>query len=209
MKAILVNYNFTPTWLLESGLDYHLIDRSDSKDYLKDFPQERITYDTNFGQVDYPKLMFLAENYETLPEYFLWGKSNLFKFISEEEWQKLKDNTDYTPLLTQNHLTYSDPVGPVCYYQDGLYFERKDVAQAAFNQFSYRHFKTWEDFALGFNLPNPNYLCFAPGGNYILTKERVHRFSADFYRDLASLLNYAREPREAQMCERSYHYLWR
>lgn len=210
MKAVLVNYNFSPTWLLDSDLDYHLIDRSDSKDYLKDFPPERVTYDENFGQVDFPKLMFLSQNYDHLPEYFLWGKSNLFKFISLEEWEKIKDNKTFTPVLTQNHRTYSDPDGnPVCFYADGIYHERQGVAQSSFDQFGYRFCKTYDDFADMFGLTHPPYFAFAPGGNYILTRECVHRFSRDFYYEMASILPYAQEPREAHMCERTYLNLWR
>ena len=31
-----------------------------------------------------------------------------------------------TPLLTQNHRVYDDQQGTVCYYKDGMYYERND-----------------------------------------------------------------------------------
>ena len=206
MKAILVNYNFTPTWLLESDLDYHIIDRSDSKEWLKDFPQERITYEENWGQVDFPKLCYLADNYDTLPSHFLWGKTNLFKYISVGEWEKVKDNTSFTPLLTKEHKTYSDNLGPVCYYERDLYWERNNSWYAS--QLPCQNFNNFNDFAHEFALPTPFYLPFAPGGNYILTREVVHRYSPDFYDKMASVLPYCQEPAEAQMCERAYYLMW-
>lgn len=207
MKAVLVNYRFTPDWLKESGLDYHISDRSEDKSWLKDFPQERITYQENLGQVDYPKLMYLAEEYDNLPDVFLWGKTNLFKYITEEEWDAVKNNTMFTPLLTQHHKTYSDDLGPVCYYSEGIYWERNN--DWFVSQFPSKYFHSFNDFAHEFGLPTPLYIPFAPGGNYLLTREAVHKYSRDLYEKMASYLPYCREPAEAQMCERAYYLLWK
>lgn len=210
MKAFLVNYNFTPSWLLNSDLDYIIADRSDDGiDHLAEFDKSKIIRTENFGQVDFDKLCYLVDNYDNLPEVFLWGKTNLFKYISKEEYDQLKDNQFFTPLLTQNHKTYSDMVGPVCYYSGQMYHERKDVSQAAFNLFDSRYFRTFNEFAQEFALPSPLYLPFAPGGSYILTRERVHRYSRDFYDKMASMLDYCQLPAEAQMMERCYYLLWK
>lgn len=207
LKSVLVNYNFTPTWLLDSGLDYLIYDRSDSKDYLKDFPQERIIYTENVGNVDYDKLMHLVENYDNLPEVFLWGKTNLFKYVTEEEWAKLKDNKTFTPILTQGHPTYSDTLGPVCYYSGGMYYERNGNWYA--NQFSSKYFQTFNEFASEFGLDCPPFIPFAPGGNYILTRETVRKYSRDLYAKMASCLPYCKLPVEACFAERAYFSLWK
>ena len=205
--AVLVNYNFTPSWLLESGLDYFIYDRSDSQEYLKDFPQERIVCTANVGNVDYDKLSFLVNHYDNLPDVFLWSKSNLFKYLEEEEWEKVKDNKTFTPLLSQNHKTYSDQQGVVCYYENGIYMERNNDWYAP--QFQSKYCKTYAEFAEMFGLPNPTYLPFAPGGSYILTKETVHKYPRDFYVKMASILHHAQLPLEANFCERSYYTLWK
>jgi len=205
MKAFLVNFNYRPTWLLESDLDYVICDRSDDKSYLKDFPQDRIRYEENIGQVDFPKLTYLYENYDQLPDVFLWGKTNLFKYISEEEWNKVKDNKVFTPLLTQKHRTYNDEFGVLCYYNDGMYYERNSMRFGL----PFKYAETYADFAKIMNFPNPDYLAFAPGGNYILTKEVVHRHPKELYVKMASMLNHSREPAESHMCERSYYNLWK
>ena len=220
MKAFLVNYNFTPTWLLDSGLDYQISDRSDSKEYLKDFPQERIIYEENIGQVDYPKLNYLVDNYDNLPEVFMWGKTNLFKndftpeihvsphiYMTKEEYDKVKDNQFFTPLLTQHHKVYADKLGVVCYYEDGMYFDRTPLIFLANN--GAKFFNSYGEFAKAFGFPNPPYIPFAPGGNYILTKETVHKYSRDLYAKMASLLPYCSAPLEAHFCERVYYTLWK
>lgn len=205
MKAFLVNYQFTPTWLLDSGLDYVIHDRSDSKDYLKDFPQDKIVYEENIGNVDFPKLSYLIENYDSLPDVFLWGKTNLFKYITQEEYEKVKDNQFFTPLLTQNHEVRSDDNGPICFYQDGMYYERNPMLYSL----KPKHFQSFPQFAHYLGLPSPDYIPFAPGGNYILTKEVVHRYPKEAYESMRDLLPYAKEPTEAFFAERSYFMLWR
>ena len=208
MQAILVNYNFTPTWLFDyPDLDYLIYDRSEDDKWLKDFPKERIIKTENKGNVDYDKLSYLVDNYDSLPDVFLWSKTNLFKFITKEEFDKVKDNTKFTPLLTQNHRTYSDNLGPICYYSGGMYHERNNSWYL--QEVAPKYIHSWEDWAKLFFLPTPNFIPFAPGGSYILTRERVHRYSRDFYEEMRDMLPYAQLPGEAQCAERSYYLLWK
>lgn len=207
MFKILVNYNFTPDpeWI---GEDYLIYDRSDDGvDHLKDFDQSKIIKTDNMGQVDYDKLRYLVDNYDNLPDVFLWGKTNLFKYISKEEYEKVKDNKVFTPLLTQNHKVYSDNLGNVCYYSENIYFERND--NWYLNQLGSKYFNTYGEFANEFQLPNPMFIPFAPGGNYILTRGDVHKYSVDYYKKMSEILPHARESAEACMCERSYYTLWK
>ena len=203
MKVFATNFNFTPTWLLEGDYDFTIYDRSDSRDYLKDFPQEKILYEPNAGDADFSKLTWLINNYHDLPDVFLWTKSNLFKFITPEEFDEVKDNKHFTPLLTKNHKVYE----PICRYEGGLYAELNNSWYLG-SAPSY-YFDNYHQFAASFNLEDPQYLRFAPGGSYILTRETVHKYAVDFYKDLASLLPYAQRPGEAQFLERSYYNIWK
>ena len=210
MKALLVNYNFTPTWLRDyPELDVTVYDRSDDG-IERNLTQYGAVYKTkNFGDVDYDKLGWLIENYDNLPEVFLWSKSNLFKFITKEEWDKVKNNQKFTPLLTQNHKIYSDKWGVVCKYEGGMYKERADSWFFNTGLDTSGRFKSWDDWALHFNLPREGFIPFAPGGSYILTKENIHTYSKDFYEEMRNTLSYAQHPVEAHCAERSYYYLFR
>lgn len=209
MKAVLVNYNFRPTWLFDYDFDYLIYDRSDSKEYLKDFPQERIIYRPNIGNVDYDKLSYLVDNYYNLPNVFLWGKTNLFKYITKEEFDPIiKEAKCFWPLLTRNHREYADSLGQVCYYgRDGMYFERSD--NWYLNVQPAIHFNSFSDWAHEFHIPSPAYTPFAPGGNYILTKETVQKYGVNLYERMMSFLPYCQLPGEAQLAERSYYLLWK
>lgn len=208
MIAILINYNFTPDWLRDyPNMDYIIYDRSDTKEYLKDFDQSKIIYTENIGNVDYDRLGYLVENYDNLPDVFLWSKSNLFKYITKEEFDKVKDNKHFTPLLTMNHRTYSDEKGVVCYYDKGIYWERND--SWFLNEHTPKYIETFNDWARIHLLPNVPYTPFAPGGNYILTRETIHKYAVDFYENMRDMLPHTQLPGEAQCCERSYYMMWK
>lgn len=209
MKALFVNYNYTPTWLLGSDLDWRMYDRSDSKEYLQDFAQDRICYTRNMGDVDYDKLQFLIEYYDNLPDAFVWGKSNIHKYVDDATLQEAIEKAEFKPLLRQDHKTYSDKFGVVNYYQDGLYYERADSWYFNAGGVDKKHFNTWQEWARHFSIKQTDYVPFAPGGNYILTKDRVHRYSRDFYEEMRNMLPHASRPAEAQAAERSYYLLWK
>lgn len=207
MKFVLVGYNQDFSWVKDYTDDYLLYDRSETDDFIKDFPADKVIKTENVGNADYDRLCYLVDNYDNLPEVFVWSKANLFKYISKEEFDKLKDNTTFTPLLTQNHRTYQDNNGWVCYYEAGMYHERPD--SWFFGQFQSKYVNDWQEWSRLLMLPQHHYIPFAPGGNYILTRETVHKYSKDFYDKMAQMLPYCRLPVEAQCCERSYNLLWR
>lgn len=214
MKSLLVNYNFDPGWLLDyPKLDVLLYDRSDDK-IERDLTQYGAVYKTkNLGDVDYDKLSFLVENYNNLPDIFLWSKTNIFKFVDEKDFQKALKNKEFTPLLKYDHRIYADRFGEVNKYigthYGQMYAERADSWFFNTGLDSSGQFKNWQDWTRKFFLPNEPYIPFAPGGSYILTKDRIRRYSKDFYEELRNTLPYAAHPVEAHCCERSYYYLWR
>lgn len=205
MLHVLVNYNFTPTWLLTSGVDYLIYDRSDSRDFLKDFDQSKIIVTENVGQVDWDKLSYLIDHYDTLPDVFLWGKTNLFKYAIEEDYKKAVEARVFAPLLRQDHPVHSDELGLCCFYDGGMYHERNPMLYFS----DWKYCKSYPDFAQMFHLPSPLYIPFNPGGNFILTREAVHKYSRDFYDNMRSLLSYCRDPVEAHFAERSYYTMWK
>lgn len=213
MKFVLVNYEFTPTWLFEYTDDYLIYDRSKDDTWLKDFDQSKIIKHPNIGHVDYSKLSYLIDFYDELPEVFLWSKANLIpRHITKEEFDLVKDNTDFTPLLTAHHKVYNDQEGPVCYYNEGMYYERNNswyLYANLPNQEEPPKFLTWQEWANEFLLPSPHYLPFPPGANFILTRERVHRYAKDFYIKMRAMLSYTAVPGESQLTERSYFLLWK
>lgn len=208
MKAVLVNYGHDPQdWWLKYGLEARVYDRSD--DGVERIFNAETYRTTNVGDVDFDKLSYLVENYHTLPDVFVWGKSNLFKYVDEEYFKEKLDKGVYAPLLKQDHKTYSDQFGVVCKYQGEMYMERADSWFFNNPQLDRREQMTWEKWCNLMQLPQEAFIPFPPGGNFILTRERVHRYAPEYYARMRDMLPYAKHPAEAHACERSYHYLWR
>ena len=209
MQAILVNYNYDPTWLKDyPELEVTLYDRSDDgieRDLTK---YGRVIKTQNMGDVDADKLGYLIENYDTLPDVFICGKSNLFKYVDKELFDEALKNPCFKPLLKLDHKTYSDRFGVVCRYTSGIYEERAD-SWFFNNPALSRKFQSWDEWTDFLQLPKTSFIPFPPGGNFMLTKEKVHRYSPDFYAKIRDELMYAAHPAEAHAAERSYYLLWR
>ncbi len=209
IPAILVNYNYDPVWLKDySELEVTLYDRSDDG-IERDLTQYgRVIRTVNTGDIDYDKLGHLIEHYDNLPDIFIWGKSNLFKYVDEEYLIRALGKGEFAPLFKMDHRTYSDQFGVVCRYAGPIYEERAD-SWFFNNPDLANHSQNWQQWCERFRLPATNFIPFAPGGNYLLTRERVHRYSRDYYQELRDTLPYAMHPAEAHACERSYYFLWR
>jgi hypothetical protein len=201
MKYVLTHYSGDWEWVREYTDDFLIYNRTD-EEIPNSIKRE------NVGDADFDRLSYIVDNYYNLPDVFLLSKSNLLeKFITKEEFDEIKDNKCFTPLLTKNHKTYSDSIGPVCFYDsNGQYNERNNSWYLASTPALY--FNDYTDFAKAFYLPNPQYLTFAPGGNYILTRDTVHKYGLDFYESLRSILPYSQRPGEAMMIERSLYTIW-
>ena len=99
MKYVLTHYSGDWTWVKDYTDDFLIYNRSEEH-IPGAIPRE------NIGDADYDKLAYLIDNYEELPEVFLWSKSNLFKFITPEEFDFVRENRTFTPLLTKTHKVY-------------------------------------------------------------------------------------------------------
>ncbi len=200
MKYILTHFSGDWSWVKDETDQFFIYNRTD-EEIPNSIKRE------NFGDADYDRLSYLIDYYYDLPDVFVLAKSNLFKYISKEEFDEVKNNQVFTPLLTKNHKTYSDERGTVNFYQDGMYHERNDswylqsVPAMSFNN--------WAEWAHEFFLPNPAYIPFAPGGNYILTREIVHKHPREYYERMRSFLPYSSRPGEAMLVERSLYLLWK
>lgn len=200
MKFVISRYNHDLSWLKDySGSQCVIYDRSDDGTLAPGAIQV-----LNIGSDIYDKFTFIIDNYSNLPDVAIYTKANLFKYITKEEFNKVKDNKVFTPLLTKNHKTYSDGKGPVCWYnEEGMYCERNDywylAARPAW------HFR---EIVKIFEMDNRKYNKFAPGSNYILPKENILKYPKDLYEKLRNFLNWDVYPGDAQLLERNLYYLW-
>ena len=196
MKYVISRYNHDYSWIGEYSNDVVMYDRSENG-------LEGARIIPNRGSDIFDKFSYIIDNYDNLPDIAVYTKCNLFKYITKEEFDKVKDSKTFTPLLTQHHKTYM----PVCYYEDGIYHE--------INNFWYltahppKNEQAVEELSNLLGLRRLSYVPFAPGSNYILPKENILKHSKEFYEKLRSYLDWAIYPGEAQIIERGLYLLWR
>lgn len=193
MKYIISRYNHDLDWLKEYTDDYVLYDRSE-------IPLENSIKVPNIGSDIYDKFTYIIENYDSLPDIAVYCKANLFKYITKEEFDKVKDSKVFMPLLTQGHKVYE----PICRYADGLYQEINNYWYL--NSHKARYAKEIIEY---FRMNEREYNKFAPGSNYILPRENILKHSIETYIKLRSYLNWDIYPGDCQLIERNLYYLWR
>lgn len=183
--------------------------------YLKDYTDDYVMYDRspeplpntiivpNIGSDLYDKFTYIIDNYDNLPDVAVYTKANLFDYIKPKEFEKIKDNTTFTPILSQDHNTYNYEGVPICYYKDGIYYEINNYFYL--NSHPAKYFKEIKKI---FEMDKREYNAFCPGSGYILTKEDIQRHSKEFYIKLRSFLDWTVYPGDAQLLERNLYYLW-
>lgn len=193
-------------------------------DYLKDYTEDFIMYDRttqpindwrviptqNIGSDIRDKFTFIIDNYNHLPPVAVYTKANIFKYITKPEFEKMKDNTIFTPILTQYHKTYSakinsTTVAPVCYYENGIYWEINNLWYLGAHETKHDPYELQE--LLG--ISGMSYVPFAPGSNYILPRENIRKHPKKFYEKLRGYLDWAVYPGEAQIIERGLYTIWK
>ena len=197
------NYNADISWILDYTDNYIIYDRSDTDEWIKPFDQTKVIKVKNIGWDIYDKLTYLIDNYDNLPETVILTKGNTFKYITKEEFDSVCNNISFTPLLTKHHKTYL----PVCFYdKNGMFNEINNSWYL--KTFPAKYFSSYNQFIKGFGIEKPKYIKFAPGSNYIVTKENVQKHPKSFYEKLRRCVDYSTLPGEAQIIERFLYTMW-
>lgn len=197
MNFFVSRYNQDVDWVGEYAPSMILYDRSDNP-----VPGSNII--PNIGTDIADKLHYIISNYNNLPDTCIYTKGNLFKYITKEEFNLVKDNRTFTPLLTMNHKTYSNEKEEVCFYMNGIYWEINNMWYLNSHPCKFDPKEVQKDLGID----KFEYVPFAPGSNYILTPKDIHKHPIEFYQKLLNYLTWAVYPGEAQIIERGLYTLW-
>ncbi len=197
------NYNADISWILDYTDNYIIYDRSDTDEWIKPFDPKKVIKVPNIGWDIYDKFTYIIDNYENLPEAMILTKGNIFKYITKEEFDEVCNNSYLTPLSTKHHKTYM----PTCFYgKDGMFNEINNSWYL--NALPTKYFKSYNQFIEPLGLEIPKYIKFAPGSNYIVTRDNILKHPKSFYEKLRCCIDYGPTPGEAQIIERFLYTLW-
>lgn len=194
MKFIISNYHNDLGWLPKYTSDYVIYNQGG------ELEGEKVIQTPHAGSDICDKFRFIIDNYDDLPEVAAYVKGNLFKYITMNEFDKLLEKETFAPLLTQRHKTYL----PICWYEDGLYCELNNYWYLSVHPARYA-----KEIIEFFGMDHRTYNKFAPGSNYILTKENILKHPKETYIKLKSYLEWDVYPGDAQLMERNLYKLWK
>lgn len=194
MKFIISRYNNDIDWTRKYTNDVVVYDRSDER-------LENAIAVPNIGSDIYDKFTFIIDNYDNLPDIAVYTKGNLFQYITPEEFEEKLKTREFQPLLTKNHKTEL----PIAYYENGIYYEINN--RWYLNHHPYSH--NIDELMDLLGIRDMTYLPFAPGSNYLLTKENIRQHPKELYIKLRDFLKDDVYPGEAQVMERGLYTLWK
>ena len=166
-----------------------------------DYPIPGSNIVPNLGTDIADKLHYIITNYNNLPPVVIYTKANLWKYITKEEFDKVKDNSFFTPLLTKNH----EQKPGVSFYLNDIYWEINNYYYLNAHPCKFNP----KEIATFTGIDKLEFVPFSPGSNYILTAQDIHKHPVDFYIKLYNYLTYSVYPGEAQILERSLYTIWR
>lgn len=195
MKWIVSRYNHKVKYMQDYTDDVVMYDRSPE-------PVDGSIVTPNVGSDWYDKFTYIIDNYDNLPDIAVYTKANLFDYIKPREFEKIKDNKTFTPILSREHHTYE----PICRYNDGMYEEINNRWYLA--EFPCKNDTTEQELLVMLGMSDKEYVKFAPGSNYILPKETILKHTKEFYIKLRSYLEWTIYPGEASIIERGIYNIW-
>lgn len=194
MNFVVSRYNQDVSWLQEYCTSATLFDRSENP-----LPGSNIV--PNLGTDIADKLLYILLNYGNLPPAAIYTKANLFKYITKEEFDKVKDNSFFTPLLTMGH----EEKPGFSFYMNGIYWEKNNLWYLG----SHPCKNDPKEVMRVCGVDHLEYVPFAPGSNYILTRENILKHPPMFYKRLYDFVSWGVYPGEAQIIERGLYTIFR
>jgi hypothetical protein len=162
----------------------------------------------NVGYNIYDELHFIISHYNKLPELIVFVKGNFWKHCKVETFDKIIMNECFTPI--EDYSYYPE------YFAhkkdaDGGYMEKNDSWYLLpNNSLTHKYVDTYNQFLdEAFEDPiYPEFVRFAPGGQYIVPKKNILYYSKDFYKRLIELVDYGQLPAEAHLLERAMYTIY-
>jgi hypothetical protein len=204
---VVTSYKTDFSWIDNYTSNYIIYDKSGELQET-----DRIKHQVNVGYNIYDLCYFIIKHYDNLPDVCVFIKSNVFKHCNEDKFNILIQNNNFTPIESYEHLPVSEvhvkgadggfmEINNSWYIQSHINSHGKEVNRflRTYNQFLRKVFN---------NPVYPDWVRFAPGGNYIVPKENILFYSKEFYKRLMSYVDYHQIPSEAHIIERALYTIF-
>ena len=216
MKTLVVsNYNSDLEWLkmtYDHGFSPKNIIIYDRSDVEKNWSHLGTSIRSpNVGENNYDMMRFIVENYKNLPDISIFIKGNLFSRLEDDgigtNYYTTSEKfiralcAEYFLPIERFHPSTSFNVNGGGYIEPSWY--RHQAPSKYFTSYS-------ELMTLLFQNPiNPEFIRFAPGGNYVVPKANILKYSKSLYEKLMLYCSHCEVVcAEAYLIERSLYAIW-
>lgn len=200
---VISNFNTDPEQYLEYCSDYIIYDQS-SDDSIKttlERKYNKIKFVENSGHNLTNYFRYFGEHWQDLPDVMMLVKGNMIgRHISLEFFERVSRSRVFTHLYDDR--SYKDIPGVSSQLYDGHFLELNTSWYMRSKSFDY--FSSFNEL-LRFIFKSPlipTWLVFSPGGCFILRKEHVKHYPAEFWNNLRKIVSYRFFPAEAYIVER-------
>lgn len=166
--------------------------------------------DVGYNIYDY--CHFIVNNYNSLPDVIAFLEGNPWDHISIQTFNKLIYSEAFTALedyssVPESYAHKKDEDGGYMEINNSWYIgshiktygSRVNKFFDNYNQFLDEMFE---------NPEHPEWIRFAPGGQYIVPKNNILYYSRDFYKKIMGFVDYCDLPSEAHIIERALYYIF-
>mgnify|MGYP003644944960 CR=1 FL=1 len=223
---VVSDYNWLPkdleeSWVHKLSDNYLIYDRAHRFEET-----EKVKHQINVGQNIFDIFYFAYKNYNNLPDVTAFCRACLMfpkgrekplssGNCSEQHFLKIINNNFFTEIHDfgiEAHAPYAgSPIPASKMDHDGGFLEINNSWYM--HHAPWRHFSNLNDFFKDVYV-NPDinqYVRFSPGGNYIIPKDRLLRYSKKFYRKMMEYISWNRTgtaPAEAHLLERALYTMF-
>ena len=201
---VISNFNNDPYKLTKYCHDYIIYDQSNKPEILSLLKKQKdpklfFVKHTGNNMTDY--IRYIIENYDHLPDTIVFSKSNLIgRYIEEKDFERLYKRKLYTFLYSDSKLIEKQGVQ---YLTDTVNYI--EINNGWFiDKSTHRYFISTNQFLNFFfkDVRSSKYINFAPGGCYIVEKERIKFYPKSFYVGVQKVIDYTFFPSEVWILER-------
>ena len=201
---VISNYNVDPYPLADYAKDYVIYDQSDDTIIAKlnaERNDPRLIPFPNTGHNHIVFFKYVIDNYHNLPEVVAFLKGNIIgRHVTKDFWDRNYNNSHYTFLWDDPNFVDKEEIAYSLY--SGHFLERNNSWYVPHSQ--HRYFTNLNQLiSFFYDIDKfPEFNLFAPGGCYIVEKNRILKNPKPFYEGLVKIMEYEFFPSEVWMVER-------
>jgi len=202
---IVSRFNEDLEWLKDYKMDYYIV-------YNKGTPiygDAHILNIPNVGGNIIDIFSFVYYHYDNLPDLMIFVQGYPFDHCKKEVFDKLIYNTRFTPLeyygmTPNNNWEQRDNDGGFLEINNNWYVA---ASNSTFNQGC--RYSGLDEFMNKYfeNYKREEWVRFAPGGQYIITKQQGLQYPLSFWKSMIEEMNSGKLPSESYIVERGLYYI--